>query len=553
MRNNFSFTAFTATAAVGLGLFLAGCADGGGGTVNYPYNPAPAPTPSPEPSPTPSPEPGEKATLKMEFDIATARAEVPAEVTAYNFRLNIGEEESQAEEGVEKKADDDNPSLQTVTIENVDPAVDNVRVEYLNDNGKVIAMSEFAVELAAGQETEANDFECLEASSLVISSDPGFAYVGEDIELTASVIYGDAASDDFIMLELANDEVTWELTAPEIAPGYDVGDPFPHCFKAKDGEAGVFTAIEQDTVTDYAKATYADGIAGGFLLSAVPAGAEFEYFGFMPFVISDLWSYELAYGNWVISPDSEEETFKSMRLGYAEKTLPESFAGPMSSELFELMVLGGAHGINSNVFYFAGSYSYTDKEGNPAKAAAFLNASEWSGEGDFYSVQGFGQRGTVTVTGMGTGGTVSAMYDGKEVSVPLETLEAEPVILPAAKSESDEIFEYPCSAYPLYDAYPSEYDEDGLYTDATGTVQLCPAASYKYEYDGNVVLYGMYVDEDADAAWEKTSGNDKFSIDENGLVTINGASVGDKATFMYSLDGYEPAETLDLLMQVEDR
>ncbi|MCR5661156.1 MAG: hypothetical protein K6G50_03380 [bacterium] len=562
MRKNFSV--LTATAAVGLGLFLAGCADGGGGTTYYPFAPGPAPSPtpspepsptpepSPEPSPTPSPEPGDKATLKVEFDIVTARAEVPLEVATYNFHLNIGEEESQAEEGIEKKADDDNPNLQTVTIEDVDPDVDNVLVEYLNDEGKVIAVSEFPVELAAGQETVADDFDCLEASRLVISgNDPGFAYVGEDMTFTASLIFGDETSEEAVELELGSDEVTFELATPEITPGYkQEGFEILHCFDAKEGEAGVFTAREQGV--DYMQATYSEDITAGFILTAVPVGAEFDGYGFVLGLGDTMAMTHCLYAEIQVWPDEQSEYGYEYPILYAEQTFPDDFIGIMCPGGFESFVSG----VNKAEYYLVGRYVKDDQSG-----LAILNASAWSGEGDFYSVQQFGQKGCVTVTGEGTGGKFTATYDGQDFTSSFDVYAAEPVLVPAEKHEiqvyMDERLkgeaEVTC---PSYLAHSTTIDAWGgaikngsydMYYEQGDTVQLYPAGAYKYtrEDDGDCYC-GLYVAENATGVtWAKEDGVDTFTIDKNGVVSDEGSNRGEAASFSYSLDGFDPADTFD--------
>ena len=501
--------------------------------------------------------PGDTATLKVEFDIITARAEVPLDVTAYNFHLIIGDEESQVEEGIEKKADDDNPNLQTVTIEEVDPSVDNVLVEYLNDEGKVIAVSTFPVELTAGQETVADDFDTLEASRLVISgNDPGFAYVGEDMTFTASLIFGDETSEEAVELELGSDEVTFELATPEITPGYkQEGFEILHCFDAKEGEAGVFTAREQGV--DYMQATYSEDITAGFILTAVPVGAEFDGYGFVLGMGDTMAMDQCLRADIQVWPDGQSEYGNEYPILYAEQTLPDDFIGIMCPGGFASFVSG----VNKAEYYLVGRYVKDDQSG-----LAILNASAWSGEGDFYSVQQFGQKGCVTVTGEGTGGKFTATYDGNDITSSFDVYAAEPVLVPAEKHEIEVYMderlkgdaEVTCPSYlghtTSIDTWAGAIENDSydMYYEQGNSVQLYPAGAYKYiRGDDGDYYCGLYVAENATGVtWTKEDGADAFTIDESGLVSDGGADYGATAHFTYTLDGFEPADTLDFTVWI---
>lgn len=262
-RNFYRFSTLTAVGALGLGLMVAGCADGGGGTTSYPFgpvNPSPSPTVSPEPTPTPSPEPtvspsptpvSEKGTLKIGFDIIEARAEVPVNVASYNFYLMTGEEESQAVKGIEKKADESTPGVQTVTIEEVDTAVDHVVIEYLDADGKLVALNDEPVEIKAGEETELEDFTLNPASDMSMAGTCDYMKVDEEVSYKCTVMFGEAEDD--LEREVDNEFVTYEIAANYPDGGGDV-----QVVEPKEGENGTFVGKNNGTAIIAAK--YLDGI-----------------------------------------------------------------------------------------------------------------------------------------------------------------------------------------------------------------------------------------------------------------------------------------------------
>ncbi|MCR5661656.1 MAG: hypothetical protein K6G50_05965 [bacterium] len=265
-RNFYRFSTFTAAAALGLGLMVSGCADGGGGKTPFPFgpvNPTPSPTVSPDPSPTVSPEPSpeptispsptpvsDKGTLKIGFSILDTRADVSVNVSSYNFYLMIGEEESQTEEGVEKKADETTPGQQTVTFEEVDTNVDHVVIEYLDADGKIVGMNDEAVEIKAGEETELEDFEMKAASDLSMVGSADFIKIDEEVTYTCSVIFGE--EEDELQREVPNEDVTFEIA--ESAPYSGSAT----VVEAKEGEAGTFVGTGEGWVLITAE--YLEGI-----------------------------------------------------------------------------------------------------------------------------------------------------------------------------------------------------------------------------------------------------------------------------------------------------
>ncbi|MCR5662560.1 MAG: hypothetical protein K6G50_10625 [bacterium] len=503
MQNIYRFSTLTAIACLGLGLMTAGCADGGGGTTYYPFSPAPAPSPTPEPtpepSPSPSPEPSEKASLKLEFGLATAKAEVPLEVVAYNFLLNIGDTESQAEEGIEKKADDDNPGLQTVTIEGIDPAVDNVAVEYLDKDGKTIAISEFPVELAAGQETVADDFSCLEASALIIAGSADYVNIGEDISLTPSVIYGDEYSEDAIEREVSNDDVTYELKLPEQLPeDYQ----FEHCFEAKAGENGTFTSKERGN--DFAKATYTENISGSYVLTAITQGAK----------LND--KYTLASSILVPIPR------KHIVLLNPSEPLPDNFSELGVEMLFISSLF--VQGINEADFYCVRT-AETD-EGDSTVITYIPVQAQWCGSGDYFQVASRGQKGHISLAGVGTSGSISAtVTDGEavtDVTMPVAAVDAKTVTMPAKKI----VLETGDEPLELYTGVEEAELEPGQ------ELQLYPAGLYAYtdpleENDPDSVFGPFIAKDDDNISWSMADGSADSITVENGLVKASATAQND--------------------------
>ncbi len=441
----------------------------------------------------------------MQFAIPTAKAEVPDAVTAYNFRLNIGEEESQAEEGVEKKADDDNPGVQTVTIE-ADPEVDNVLVEYLNEDGKTIAISQFAVELAAGEETVADDFDCLEASALVVKGSADIIHVGDDLALTASVIYGDEFSEDAIEREVSNDDMTYELVVPE-----DEEPEFTHCFEPKQGENGTFTATEAGY--DCIEASYTEELTGLFYPTVLDEGEEIE-----------------GYCLWVTYFGDAGDWFKMI---HSDNPLPERFntGDILPFEMFETGIVG----VNDTTIRLAGMVN-----GEPVIAMQ----AEWSGEGDYFQVSNAGQEGHIHLTGAGTDGTITATLgegdDKQEFSATLTGIEAEAaIILPVIKEEYDDdgfaYFEY------------REMMETTL--EGGDTLQLYPGGAYLYkdeENEGQIRPYGFFGTETDDTiTWSMEEDSaETITIDANGLVSVeNNAPEEDFGAAWFTVSDYQPDES----------
>lgn len=520
------FTTLTAAAIIGLGLMTAGCSDGGGGSTVYPFNPAPpapsptpspepspepSPTPSPEPSPTPSPIPSDKAVLKVQFVLPQARAEVPDQVTSYAFHLNIAEEESELLEGIEKKADDGNPGVQTVTLE-ADPQVDNVLVEYLNADGKTIAASQFPVELTAGEETTADDFECLEASALIVKGSADYVYVDEDITLASSVIYGDETSEDSITLEVSNDDMTYELTNPE---DMEEGEEYPHNFEPKAGENGTFTATSLGT--DFVLASYTEDIESVYLLNALEEGDTIEEYTILSYDIGPIERYG--------------------KMLYAKNLLPDIFSIPDNSQNYDMEP--EFIGMNEAVFYVEAitSWGYSI----PIQA-------DWSSEGDYLQITGNGQEGRVILSGAGTDGTITATFgeDQQELSITLDSIEGFSATIPAFVETYEDngitithitpCFEwsieprhsqqfYACAGY-FYESEeePQEGDE--------------PGSEYK--------AYALYLPDNENAiTWVKApGGSDNISL-EDGLVTVaSGTPDYEEAYIGFNVSGYEPDEPI---------
>lgn len=486
MLNIYRFTTLTAAAITGLSLLTSGCADNGG-TSPFAFSPAPS---------------GDKAILKVQFAIAASKAEVPAEAAAYTFHLNIGKKENKTLDNVAKKGDDDNPSVQTVTLE-ADPQVDNVLVEYLTEDGKTIAVSQFPVELAKDQTTVADDFGCLEASSLVIKGSADVIHIGDDLTLTASVIYGDEFSEDAIEREVSNDDMTYELTVPE-----DKDAESTHCFEPKQGENGTFTATAAGN--DYIQATYTDELTSWYYPTVLADDEEITSFCL-----------------WVQDFGSLEEHDNNIRMLYADNPLPERFKmnvpPPDSHET-------GIIGVNDAVINLVGMTS---------NETAVKMQAEWSGEGDYLQVQGAGQEGRVHLTGAGTGGTITATYgegDIKEtISATLTGAKATAsAMLPVTRKEIDN----GNGSHTVYvEAYMARLKPGD-------TLQLYPGGAYYYEDDPNgpVLSYGCYgTNTDDTITWSMEEGFDEsITIDSTGLVTVAEDAQDDFSIAKFTISDYEP-------------
>lgn len=525
------FTTLTAAAIIGLGLMTAGCSDGGGGSTVYPFNPAPpapsptpspepspepSPTPSPEPSPTPSPIPSDKAVLKVQFALPQARAEVPDQVTSYAFHLNIAEEESELLEGIEKKADDGNPGVQTVTIE-ADPQVDNVLVEYLNADGKTIAASQFPVELTAGEETIADDFECLEASALIVKGSADYVYVDEDLTLTSSVIYGDESSEDAIELEISNDDMTYELVNPE---DMAEDEEFYHCFEPKQGENGTFTAI--DGGLDYARATYTEELQGDYMLAALYEDETVTDYKLLAYDIGPLNDYE--------------------KMLYVKTPLSDIFKLPNNPDVEERPEFLG---MNATSLFVAASVTTT--EGGISQFIPIQ--ADWSSEGDYLQIAGSGQAAQLTLTGAGTDGTITATFgeDQQELSMTLDAIEGFSATIPAfvevyGSGDDTETVITPCFECSIEPRHSKQfYPCGGYFYESEEEPQEGddPGAIYK--------AYALYLPETPDViTWVKApGGSPNITLEDNGLVSVaSGTPDYEEAYIGFNVKDFEPDEQL---------
>ena len=420
-HNFYRFSTLTTIAALGLGLMVAGCSDDGGKTTLYPFgpvNPTPSPTVSPEPTPTPSPEPtvspsptpvSEKGTLKIGFDILEARAEVPVNVASYNFYLMTGEEESQVVEGVEKKADEGTPGVQTVTLEEVDTDVDHVVIEYLDADGKLVALNDEPVEIKAGEETELEDFVLNPASAMSMTGTYDYMKAGEEVTYNCTVIFGE--SEDNLEREIDNGSVTYEI-AVNSPDGQD-----EQVVEAKEGENGTFVGKNNGTAVIAAK--YLDGIDAEAEIAVTDAS------------VSELMI--MGYEQW----DPEKDLF----LLYCEDA-PEGF---------DVCTQGLMNGIPINPRVSAQRNFRAEEDGNPdmppsgfhPSAVVGVNTGKFrlvgrmsddnwvtltpesaEAEGDSLFVATKGQEIDVAVEAAGVQGKVTLSYTGREEGAETLTTEA---------------------------------------------------------------------------------------------------------------------------------
>ncbi len=256
--NFFKFSTLTVTAALGLGLMVSGCSDDGGKTTPYPFGPAPTPTPTPTPA----------GTLKFDFNLLDAKADVPLAVKTFNFTLMAGEEVSLEDYQVAK---DDTllGSTQTVEIADVAEDVDSAIVTYLDENGKVLAADIVAVEVGSA---EAYEPEYNAVSAIEFVPEEVTVAVGKKAEFVATLVCGgvedggddeggdeggdegddevSGEADDAVVVEVALDELeNWASEDEAIATA----------------DGGVVTGVAEGETNVTAEYTNADGTLGATL------------------------------------------------------------------------------------------------------------------------------------------------------------------------------------------------------------------------------------------------------------------------------------------------
>ncbi len=172
--NFFKFSALTVTAALGLGLMVSGCGESGSRTP-YPFSGGMAPN-----------------TLRFEFNLLDAKADVPLEVKTFNFTLMAGEEVSLLD-WTEEKNDDLLGGTQTVDIPYVSEDVDSAVVTYLDENGKVLAADVLAVDVTSGEvyEPAYNEVGAVEFVPAEVEIE-----VGGTAEYVATLVCGGIENED---------------------------------------------------------------------------------------------------------------------------------------------------------------------------------------------------------------------------------------------------------------------------------------------------------------------------------------------------------------------
>lgn len=519
-RSFYRFSTLTAVAALGLGLMVSGCADSGYKTP-FPFGSVtPSPSPSPEPSPSPSPSPSpvsDKGTLRIEFSLLDAKAEVPAIVSSYNFYLMAGEEEKFSLLDVEKKADEGAAGEQTVTIEDVDTEVDNVVIEYLNADGKVAGLSMVPAEIIAGEVTVLNDFDCLMASSMELAGSRDYIAPGEDISFTGTVVYGEDA-DEAIEREISNDDIDYSVDEESV-------------LEPKEGESGTFTgkSIGEATVT----AVYFEGIEASSLVYVTDAELQ----------------------GIAIAESESGEPAEDIYFLYSEGMLPENFTEPMMqykashAPAARLEEDGTAEGdieftgVNSAKFFLIGKMS--------DESEIRLTADEWNVEGDFLSVDGEGKEITLAVSAAGTDGKLSASYAAKGSSdvteAEGESMTAEASVTAVGAAARLAIFWNGMDVSSCGDEIelPIGY--------SIGEWQMVPCGFYEYtapgpepvpdprveNYDQEMDIYGPFAPKSYDEVeWSISGAPDYITISKSGVLKIGEqAQVGDKGTITYNVEG----------------
>ncbi len=519
-RNFYRLSSLTAVAALGLGLMVSGCGKSGSITP-YPFGPVPpGPSPSPEPSPSPSPSPSpvsDKGTLKIEFSLLDAKAEVPAIISSYNFYLMAGEEENTSLLDVEKKADEGAAGEQTVTIEDVDTEVDSVVIEYLNADGKVAGLSMVPAEIIGGEETVLSDFDCLMASSLELAGSKDYIAPGEEISFAGTVIYGDEA-DETIERDVSNDDIDYSVDDESV-------------LEPKEGENGTFSgkSVGEATVT----AVYMEGIEADALVYVTDAELE----------------------QVVIAESESGDAADNIYFLYSEDVLPDNFTEPVEMNLQYRVNSPVARpeedgdadegeieitGVNSAKFCLVGIMS--DDSEIP------LTADEWSVEGDFLSYDGEGKEITLTASAAGTDGKLSASYSVESSDGAAgEAMTAEASVTALGASARLAIFWDGVDVSSCGDEIelPIEY--------SIGEWQMVPCGYYEYtapnpdpvpdprveNYNQEMDIYGPLAPKSYDEVeWSISGAPDYITISKSGVLKIGGqAQVGDKGTITYNIEG----------------
>ncbi|MCR5661657.1 MAG: hypothetical protein K6G50_05970 [bacterium] len=550
MKHNFyRFSTFSVIAAMGLGLMVAGCSDDGGKTTYYPFspvNPTPSPTVSPEPSPTPSPEPtvspspvAEKATLKVEFNLLEAKTDVPAEISSYNFYLYEGETENTSLLDVAKEADPDTPGQQTVIMEELDPEIDSVVIEYLNAEGKVAGLTEVPVELTAGQETVLDDFECLMASVMYIVGSEDYIAVGGEVSFTGTVIYGED-EEDAVEREIDNEDI--EYTAEnEQAPNSEAGEAV---LEPKEGENGTFAGKANGKA--FVKAVYVEGmeaIASVAVTDAEVTGVAIA--DYMPLV-----------------PEAD------LYMLYAEKALPDSF-----TERTDGVELPDVQGRISAIRNYrdgdadmpappSGYHPSAIVGANSGKVCLVgimsddslirLTADEWTTEGDFLSCKARGQQAILTVDSAGEGGKLSASYGGKNSEGTGNEAEDEPMTAEANVTA----LEATARLAIYWNGWNVSSEEETIPLNRQQTIgdwQMIACGLYEFtapepepvpdprveNYNGDTEMYGLFAPKSNDEVeWLLTSNSEYVTMNSMGLLTVDEqVQVGAEATITYNIEG----------------
>ena len=364
-------------------------------------------------------------------------------------------------------------------------------VEYLNEDGKVVAMSEFPVELTAGQETVADDFETQEASRLVVKGSADYVLVGEDITLTASVVYGDEFSEDFIEREVSNDDMTYALYQDR-----NYGE-----FEPKQGENGTFTAGSAGY--SYILASYTDNVQVMYAVSALEQEEKIAGYLF-----------------------TDEFWFRGWEPGDADFVPMLYTANPAPGFTKSSHIVPRFRGVLGTNEAIAILWGHT------ANDHFIPLTAEWSGEGDYLQVTGSGRAGLVRLSGAGTDGTITATVgagDNKqEISMPLMAMEASSHLVPLELDDASSLF----SLFNHLEEYPAPGD----------TVQAYPGVEYMAIIEDRYYYDCYYIGKnDSAITWSMDGSADTITIDETGLITVSAnAQVGDEGEILFTVNGYEP-------------
>ena len=452
---------------------------------------------------------------------------MPAAISSYNFYLYEGETENTSLLDVAKEADPDTPGQQTVIMEELDPEIDSVVIEYLNADGKVAGLTEVPVELTAGQETVLDDFECFTASEMFIIGSADYIAPGEEVSFVSTVVYGDD-EDEAIEREIANEDIEYSAEN-EVDPNLRVRteEEGGAVLEPKEGENGVFTGKTNGKAI--VRAVYFDGMEA----EASVAVTDAELTGV---VIADYVP---------LVPESE------LYLLYAENALPDSF-----TERTDGVELPGVQGKVRNEEEGdaeappSGYHPSAIIGANKGKICLVgimsddtmirLTADEWASEGDFLSYEARGQQVVLTASSAGEGGKISASYAGKSSDDPTEAGE---------EAMTAEVTVTALEAAASLAIYWNGWDasgEEGVLTlnrePTIGEWQMIACGYYEFKVPENneqMERYGLFAPKSNDEVdWSLTSTSEYVTINGMGLLAVGEQiQVGDEATITYNVEG----------------